>query len=845
MSDFLELVQNLQLALKARSMYTSAHPRARAGLAGLRANMDRWLAAKPKLHIAAANNKVFVDGEPFEAKHMHLTALSRQFSERQISGLIFLHGVTEEELDEVLEVLALKPAKIEELGGVATVFSRKDLPHVELSQIQYKEVKEGEGGEEDHSAPATTVRNAPTAAETSAAAALAAMAAALLPPASAGGAGPETQQKAYSSAEVLAEQWRQHLTLLHAQSLVEGPFEPANLGFLGGTPSAFGMGEEFPPSQQLEGLRKALMTLPPAQLLAVVAGLDSLPPGHQGMRLGFQSLAGECFAQAGGTLIEESAQAAVGVPRQEGDLVGGGAELGGETLLEGGSRSGGGEGMLQGGGRAGGGEDLPEGGGRSGGKGPVPWEPAREAMFQTLVAAPQRQSMLSSLEGELRGKGAGQLEMARLQELIEQLAWENLSTEEKLRQALEQDRFWSLSLDQRLRFLRQLLEEGRVESLLAMLELVLDALRQENVARREMAAQTLTGVTRWFIDPGLPIEAEGPLIEGLTAHFGWEPLAHIHRSTTEALRVVAASHVAHGEPTRALDLLRDLAGLCAFQDTRQEWRDAALIRLQESLGDPENLRKVAELLHTATQEEMFRDLVPYLEAVGLPAATALVEILGEEPDRKRRARLLEAIRCLGPSALPAIHDGLNSPSWYLVRNSLNLLAEMGDAGVLEQASGCLSHPDGRVKRAAVRALWKVAGPASVPHLLAAFPQVDPETQTEILFALAQVKSAQSLQALAQFAMDHQNGEKLRAKAAETIGQIGDPRAIPLLVELVRRKGRFFTSAEPLEVRLAACRSLLALGSPDGKEALCELVAAEPWHKDRKALQQVLNSLQMV
>ena len=62
---------------------------------------------------------------------------------------------------------------------------------------------------------------------------------------------------------------------------------------------------------------------------------------------------------------------------------------------------------------------------------------------------------------------------------------------------------------------------------------------------------------------------------------------------------------------------------------------------------------------------------------------------------------------------------------------MNLLSDMGDAAALEPVRACLAHPDGRVKRAAVRAMWKLAGPASVPHLLAAIPLVDPETQSEI------------------------------------------------------------------------------------------------------------------
>jgi hypothetical protein len=722
--------------------------------------------------------------------------MARQLTERQISGLILSRGVTCAELAEVLAILILKPAKIEALGGVAAILASKNLPHVQLSQTTYKEVREGEGGDENHGGDNAALNKPGGPADPAMQAALEALAASLAAattgsPVKAGqgsqgfqgtqGAqstmGPAAAAQAAFNLEILTEQWEEQLELIPQQSLLEGSFEPAHLGFLGGTPLSFGMGDNFPPSSQVEGLRRALLALTPEKLMSVVAGLDSLPAGHPGMRMGFQSLAPESFTRASATLME----------------------------------------------------------------GGTPWEPVRDAMFETLRFAPQQQSMLASLEAELREKGAGAEQLARLQELIQQLDWESQSMEEKLRQAQEQARLWQITLDQRLRFLKRLLDEGRVEGLLTLLEQILEALSSDDVAQREQAAQTLTGVARWMEDPGLPIEAEGPVIQGLTAHFGWEPLAHIHRSSAEALGVVVASQINRGEPGHALALLQELSGLCAFQDGRQDWRERALASLWDSLGNTIYLAKVTELLHTATPETMLGELLPYLDAVGLPAAHYLVAVLGDEPDRKRRSRVLDAIRSMGELALPAVYEGLDSPSWYLVRNALNLLSEMGDASAVDSIRACLTHPDGRVKRASVRALWKLGGPASVAPLLTAFPQVDPETQSEIMFALVQVRAVQAVSTLASYAVDRKNPEILRARAAETIGQIGDPRSFQALVDIARRKGRLFTTAEPIQVRLAACRSLLALDSPVAWEALCELVAAEPWHRDRTVLQQVVNT----
>jgi HEAT repeat protein len=84
----------------------------------------------------------------------------------------------------------------------------------------------------------------------------------------------------------------------------------------------------------------------------------------------------------------------------------------------------------------------------------------------------------------------------------------------------------------------------------------------------------------------------------------------------------------------------------------------------------------------------------------------------------------------------------------------------------------LRHGDGRVRRAAVRAVWKLGGPRSASALLAVFPGTDPETQLEILFGLAQIQSAAAVPVLGEFTRSSQTSEKLRMKSIETLGQIG-------------------------------------------------------------------------
>ena len=738
MIRFLELVQTLQMAVKSLQMYTAAHPRTQEALGTLARGLDAWLAERPSLHLAASSGKVFLDGQPVEATSIHLNTLARQLSERRISGFVFQRGVSAEELQAVLNLLILKPARVEELGGPAAILARESLPHVRLSQTQYREVSEGS---EDGTGEVTPPSAAPAAPA----------APAEVPPRPAPDAAPP-------DATALKQTWAQALAAALAEAsaldplLGEAPLigrfpgerPPTQLGHLEDLARGLGWGEAFPAPEQLEGLRTALAALAP----------DALGAGA-------------------------SALAAAGTP----------------------------------------------------------WEDLQVVLAEILRFSSQKAAMLEGLAHAWAARG---LDGSGLDQLAHRMAWEDRSLEERLELALQEGPFWELSLDQRLAFLRRLLEAGRTDSFLALLERVLEALTSEAAARRDSAARTLAGVTPWLRDPGLPLEAEGPLVEGLSAHFGWEPLEQILVPTAESLAQVLGHLVHQGQMDSARGLMDDLTNLSAFLEVSAPWREAALEGLRRRLASPELLKATVERLQAAEPERVLSEFIPFFEAIGPEAATCLVDVLGTEPDRKRRARLVDVIRVLGELAIPALREGLASPQWYLVRNTLNLLADMGDASLLTPVLDCLGHADGRVRRAAVRAAWRLAGPDAEHPLLELLPQPDAETQEEILFVLAQMRSLHATPLLSALAANAKLPEKLRIRFVEVLGQIGDPKAVRGLSDLLKRKGRmFFTHVEPLDLRLAAARALAAIPDPAALEALKQVVGEEPRGEARGALERIL------
>jgi len=766
--SFPELAQAMQFAIKSQQMYTAAHPRSMDALERLGAILQTWLATQPKVHIAASANKIFLDSQPVENVSLHVKALYKQLNERGIIGFILHEGVLTWEIQALLGLLILKPAKIDDAGGPEAILLGKGVVNIEIAQTRYEEVWEGDGdgdsdskarGPSEYPRPKTggDLDDAPDA-----------------PPSEMDGM---SAPYLLPDAMRIAANWKEALAQAEATRAEREGIVPLHLGHMGATAEGMGVSESFPSQMVVESLRQALQEEEAEDQLSVLDGLPSLPAQPAGLRMAFQAIAPEIFSESTWTML-------------------------------------------------------------SGG---FPFSEMKLPLIDILATSPQKQALLNALASLLKAKG---VDAARIQSMIEQLDWDQLPFESKVRRVLRDKGFYELTPDQTLKFLRELLDKGRNSLFMQVLESMLLGMTVEDNNLRQNVASVLTGVCHWVIDPGLPEGAEPALLDGLKGNFGWEPLPQLHGLCTEGLIAILAAMVFRGELAQVQGHIQELQDLLEFLDDSREWRDKGIQRIHAHLHKEELVdRAIREAMET-NQARLLAEIVPYLEFLGDAGAQGLVRNLGDEPDRVRRGRLMEVIRAMGPQALKPLGSALRSPNWFLVRNALNLLGELGSADSMPEVIACLHDQDGRVRRAAVRAAWKMGGPGAEPALMELLTTTDPETQMEVLFALGQIRSAASLPALSGFITDHRSQARLRHKAIEILGQLGHPGGIQVLSEMFRRKGFsiFSKAVEPSEIRVAAAKSLAAIGGPRALEILNQAIKLEGKGADRQAMESFLRTV---
>ena len=798
MSTFLQVAQSLTVALKALQMYTAAHPRAQQSLSMAQIALEDWLEHTLQLQFVATGAKAFVDGELLDTKVPQIANLAKLVTERAISGFIVERGVTEEDLLSFLQGLALKPQRLEEAGGFEAFLRTAGVRHIKVSQTRYQEISEGEHAAKGQEKaplfnPATPAKAPGSQAKVGGADAKP-------------GAGPKAGEgqtgadgkvaanaaakatpKAHLTAEALLKLFQDAVQI--SPDLDLGPANPSYgeddgvLGFLKRVSPAdlSGLG----PMGREMGLGEGMPT--PAQLGTLRQALMGLSPEVQmNLLAGLSSL-----------------------PGQPAGLAMGLKALAGEVLASAASTA-----MAKG----------------------ATWAQLRGPIKDILRPLANRDSMVRTLAARLHAAG---LDSAQADFLLRQLEWEDLSLEAKRVKVLDGGELLELSQEQRLALLRELLDTRRFDDFMRVQEVLLHMLGHEQPAYRIKAVQTLAGIARWAQDPGLPREAEGSLSEGLRANFAWEPDPPIHRWTTEALEFLLTSLVERGEFGHVMADLQELEDLTTFLEGQHPWRNQAIDQLRQALTRPLLLDAVIDHIFTMPREQAIEQIYPYLDFLNEPMALHLVDRLGSEKDRTHRGRLVEAARSLGPVALPALMSALDASAWFLVRNALTILSDLGDAGCVPAIIPLLRHPEPRVRRTAVRALYKLGGPVAEPHLVARIKDTDGDTLQEILFVLAQLRSESSLAPVAELAQDKRVVEKLRIQALDTLAHIASPRALPVIMECLKRK-TFFSAGESPAIRLAAAKALAALATPEARAAFKKLVDSEPKGEAREAMLRFLD-----
>lgn len=194
-------------------------------------------------------------------------------------------------------------------------------------------------------------------------------------------------------------------------------------------------------------------------------------------------------------------------------------------------------------------------------------------------------------------------------------------------------------------------------------------------------------------------------------------------------------------------------------------------------GRPDRLSTLIDRLDDA-QPIDFAELDQYVCLLGNFGIVSLLDILAMETGAGRRRVLCRLLASCGKNNLACLGSKVLDHRWYLVRNVVSILGQMGDARVIPYLERAVAHADSRVRLETVRALSSL-GPSAFEALRVLVDDVE---------------------------------KNIRLESIAALGNIKNPAAAPLLTKIAERRDILNRNAD---FRLAATRALENLQGTSG------------------------------
>jgi hypothetical protein len=257
-----------------------------------------------------------------------------------------------------------------------------------------------------------------------------------------------------------------------------------------------------------------------------------------------------------------------------------------------------------------------------------------------------------------------------------------------------------------------------------------------------------------------------------------------------------------------LDRLYQRADALRDGDVKRSYQ-LAIRRLER----PALLKGLAQLL--PRRREMREMVTQLLARTGEMAADALIDLLiNSETVTARHAYRSALSQC--PAAIPALVQLIGDSRWYVVRNSIELLAEFAPPDADVKIAATLAHSEPRVRRAAAAALAKLATPRAMLALLQAAQDPAPEVRLQVALALGGIRNSRAVPWLIE-ALDKEQDADVQAALLGALGKIPTEDAVTRLARAAGGGGILIRKS--VTMRLHAVDALAEAGTPSARSVL--------------------------
>lgn len=305
-----------------------------------------------------------------------------------------------------------------------------------------------------------------------------------------------------------------------------------------------------------------------------------------------------------------------------------------------------------------------------------------------------------------------------------------------------------------------------------------------------------------------------PSPEDLIAFMAREPDDERYRQLARAFVKECGRLQDNGEFGRLLPLLELLLQQANDGGLGLVRRGSALLAFDQAVGET-MIAFLVQRLEAEGGREGER-LFPLFFQLGSRAVAPLVARLRCAEGARRLKSLAAALVALGDEASQSVAELLADDRAPVVQAAAEILGEIGARGCEAALRRCLGHPDEGVRREALRGLVRIGGPEAEEALIDCLdPSRDPLLRHLAAVSLGTLRSSRAVEPLLGVVTEGDpflRTYPLKKDALAALGKIGDRRAVPSLVALLRSRPWFFRRRGE-ELRCQAAAVLGQIGEP--------------------------------
>ncbi|MCI5168144.1 MAG: HEAT repeat domain-containing protein [Candidatus Electrothrix sp. GM3_4] len=248
-----------------------------------------------------------------------------------------------------------------------------------------------------------------------------------------------------------------------------------------------------------------------------------------------------------------------------------------------------------------------------------------------------------------------------------------------------------------------------------------------------------------------------------------------------ALSIFAAYQIEIGRYAPARKALMIFSGPSALRSASANIREQAEQLINDLATKPLMELLLIEYFYDRNKGE---DAGRLLVLFGKTAAKFLIESQSLQQSRGKPDALLKLLENIGAAAERSLGALLHrTTDWYLLRNSIKLLGEMGSPACFADITSLLGHDDLRVKGEVLRAASKIETKEKKSFFLKALHSVPRQLKEPVVALLGDIPDSSLVAPLADLLDEtssarNKAGYQLRMTICKTLGKIGSVKAIP-------------------------------------------------------------------